>query len=87
LFVGRSDNLLLAPVIEPCLCVQAVLGTFQKLVAGKAHDHEGFKLLQAVVEHVPADTMSKYLPEVRSTAPSYCKIALISRYVAKSIQL
>ena len=47
-----------------CIFLQAVLGTFQKLVAGRAHDHEGFKLLQAVVEYIPDETMTKYLPEV-----------------------
>lgn len=44
--------------------VQAVLGTFQKLVASKAHDHEGLKLLQSVIEFVPETALATYLPEV-----------------------
>ena len=43
---------------------QAILGTFQKLVAGKAHDHEGFKLLQSIIEFVPTSALATYLPEV-----------------------
>ena len=48
--------------------LQALLGTFQKLVAGKLHDHEGFKLLEAIVEHVPGAALENYLPEVRSAS-------------------
>ena len=32
--------------------LQAVLGVFQKLVASKAHDHEGFSILNTLIEHV-----------------------------------
>lgn len=47
-------------------CVQAVLGVFQKLVASKAHDHEGFRLLGAVTTHVPLPALSPFLPTVRA---------------------
>lgn len=29
---------------------QAVLGVFQKLIASKAHDHEGFYILNTLIE-------------------------------------
>ena len=51
---------------DMCLCVQAVLGVFQKLVASKAHDHEGFRLLGAVTTHVPLPALSPFLPTVRA---------------------
>ncbi len=31
-----------------------VLGIFQKLIASKVHDHEGFYLLESVVDSLPA---------------------------------
>lgn len=30
-----------------------LLGVFQKLVASKANDHEGFYLIQSLIEHLP----------------------------------
>jgi hypothetical protein len=44
---------------------QAVLGVFQKLVASKAQDHEGFRLLGAVAAHAPLPALSPFLPTVR----------------------
>ena len=44
--------------------MQGLLGVFQKLVAAKAHDHEGLQLLQSIVDDVPKETMDAYLPEV-----------------------
>ena len=46
------------------LASQGILGIFQKLISGKAHDHEGFKLLTSLAEHVPNETFSNYLSEV-----------------------
>lgn len=31
-----------------------LLGVFQKLIASKANDHEGFLLMQAIIQHFPA---------------------------------
>ena len=31
-----------------------LLGIFQKLIASKTNDHEGFYLLNSIVEHMPA---------------------------------
>ena len=44
--------------------MQGILGVFQKLVAGKAHDHEGFRILESLAQHAPYDAFSQYLPEV-----------------------
>ena len=49
-----------------CGRAQAVLGVFQKLVASKAHDQEGFRLLGAVATHVPLPALSPFLPTVRA---------------------
>ena len=46
-----------------------MLGVFQKLVASKAHDHEGFRLLGAVAAHVPLPALSPFLPTVRAPRP------------------
>ena len=33
--------------------VKGVLGVFQKLISSKAHDHQGFFILNTLVEHIP----------------------------------
>jgi len=40
---------------------EALLGVFQKLIASKSNDHEGFYLLQAMVEFMPKDALSQYI--------------------------
>ena len=44
--------------------VSGLLGVFQKLIASKNNDHEGFYLLQSMVEHLPADALTQYLKQV-----------------------
>lgn len=44
--------------------MEGVLGVFQKLVASKAHDHEGFFILSALVEFLPTSAFQKYLPDI-----------------------
>lgn len=39
----------------------SVLGVFQKLIASKAHDHEGFYILNTVVEYLPLASYQDYL--------------------------
>ena len=41
-----------------------LLGVFQKLIASKAHDHEGFEVLNAMVESLPLTAYESYLPTV-----------------------
>jgi len=44
--------------------IQGLLGVFQKLIASKSNDHEGFYLLQSMVEHLPAESLATYLKQV-----------------------
>merc|ERR1719147_425552 len=43
---------------------QGLLGVFQKLIASKNNDHEGFYLLQTMIEHLPAESFSANLKQV-----------------------
>lgn len=38
---------------------EGILGVFQKLIASKSNDHEGFYVMQALVEHFPAEVREK----------------------------
>lgn len=40
--------------------MEALLGIFQKLIASKSNDHEGFYLLQTIIEHLPPEAISGY---------------------------
>jgi exportin-2 (importin alpha re-exporter) len=42
----------------------AMLGVFQKLIASKANDHEGFYLMEGLVEHLPTETLGPSMPDV-----------------------
>ncbi|PNF40478.1 Exportin-2 [Cryptotermes secundus] len=44
--------------------VSGLLGVFQKLIASKVNDHEGFYLLQSLIEHFPDNTLSPYMKQV-----------------------
>lgn len=48
-----------------------MLGVFQKLIASKALDHEGFNLLDSMMQHVPYASLQQYMPTV-STAVLPC---------------
>jgi len=44
--------------------ISGLLGVFQKLIASKTNDHEGFYLLQSMVEHMPPDSLAQYMKQV-----------------------
>ena len=44
--------------------VQPLLGIFQKLIASKVHDHEGFRLLNTMVEYVPRTILEPYMRQI-----------------------
>ena len=44
--------------------IPGLLGVFQKLIASKTNDHEGFYLLQSMVEHLPAESLANYNKQV-----------------------
>ncbi|RWS29395.1 exportin-2-like isoform X1, partial [Leptotrombidium deliense] len=41
-----------------------LLGVFQKLNASKMNDHEGFYLLQSIIEHIDASSIDAYLKDI-----------------------
>ncbi|CAB3368472.1 Hypothetical predicted protein [Cloeon dipterum] len=41
-----------------------LLGIFQKLIASKANDHEGFYLVQTIFEHFPQSALEKYIKQI-----------------------
>ncbi|KAH0557379.1 exportin-2 [Cotesia glomerata] len=41
-----------------------LLGVFQKLIASKANDHEGFLLMQAIIQHFPPEVLQPYIKQV-----------------------
>ena len=46
--------------------VDALLGIFQKLIASKSNDHEGFYLLQSMIEHLPPGAITGYAKGIYS---------------------
>jgi len=40
--------------------LEPMLGVFQKLIASKLNDHEGFNLIQSLVEFLPSEVMINY---------------------------
>merc|ERR1712203_784897 len=44
--------------------ISGLLGIFQKLIASKNNDHEGFYLLQSMIENMPAESLANYLKQV-----------------------
>lgn len=44
--------------------ISGLLGVFQKLIASKANDHEGFYLIQSLIEHLPTQSLASYLRPV-----------------------
>ena len=60
--------------------VQGVLGVFQKLVASKAHDQEGFRILEALLRSTPLDTLKPYMPTVRAPRRPRTRCSLWARH-------
>jgi len=44
--------------------LNGLLGVFQKLIASKSHDHEGFYLLNYIVEFMPREVVNQYLKQI-----------------------
>ncbi|GFT75368.1 exportin-2 [Nephila pilipes] len=44
--------------------LNGVLGVFQKLIASKTNDHEGFFILMRLVENLPPETLNEYLKHI-----------------------
>ncbi|KAK7791230.1 hypothetical protein R5R35_001387 [Gryllus longicercus] len=44
--------------------INGLLGVFQKLIASKVNDHEGFYLIQCLIEYFPVEALSPYMKQV-----------------------
>lgn len=44
--------------------LSGLLGVFQKLIASKTHDHEGFYLLNYIIEFMPRPVVATYLKQI-----------------------
>uniref|UniRef100_UPI0035900396 exportin-2 n=1 Tax=Myxine glutinosa TaxID=7769 RepID=UPI0035900396 len=44
--------------------IPGLLGVFQKLVASKVNDHQGFYLLDSIVEYMPASVINEYKKQI-----------------------
>lgn len=44
---------LLSRILYLLFLQPGLLGVFQKLIASKANDHQGFYLLNSIIEHMP----------------------------------
>ena len=51
--------------VEDGLPVQGMLGIFQKLIASRVHDQDGFRILEALLDNAPPETLQPYIPQVR----------------------
>uniref|UniRef100_A0A3P9BW64 Exportin-2 n=2 Tax=Haplochromini TaxID=319058 RepID=A0A3P9BW64_9CICH len=44
--------------------IPGLLGVFQKLIASKANDHQGFYLLNSIIEHMPPESLIQYRKQI-----------------------
>ncbi|KAI9503738.1 importin-alpha export receptor [Coemansia spiralis] len=44
--------------------LQSILGVFQKLIASRANDHQGFSLLLAITQFTPKESLKQYLKPI-----------------------
>ncbi|XP_008946536.1 PREDICTED: exportin-2 isoform X2 [Merops nubicus] len=44
--------------------IPGLLGVFQKLIASKANDHQGFYLLNSIIEHMPPGSVDQYRKQI-----------------------
>ncbi|XP_010174598.1 exportin-2 isoform X2 [Antrostomus carolinensis] len=44
--------------------IPGLLGVFQKLIASKANDHQGFYLLNSIIEHMPPESLDQYRKQI-----------------------
>nr|XP_061813737.1 exportin-2-like isoform X2 [Nerophis lumbriciformis] len=44
--------------------IPGLLGVFQKLIASKANDHQGFYLLNSIIEYMPPESLTQYTKHI-----------------------
>jgi exportin-2 (importin alpha re-exporter) len=50
--------------IVTCKQLLPILGIFQKLIANKVHDHEGFYILESIVDYLQPTQFAEFLPTI-----------------------
>lgn len=70
-FLKKGGEMLIQPTPgsdpaagEEVTPLMGMLGVFQKLNSTKLHDHEGFYILESMVEHLPLEWFASYLPQI-----------------------
>lgn len=58
-----------------------LLGVFQKLIASRANDHEGFYLLSTVMEHIPWSSMEQYAKQIFALLFQRLQTSKTTKYV------
>jgi len=61
--------------------IMPLLGVFQKLIASKSNDHEGFYLLSSLIEHMPWSSMEQYAKQVFSLLFQRLQSSKTTKYV------
>eukprot|EP00899_Mesostigma_viride_P021200 jgi/Mesvir1/29081/Mv18387-RA.1 len=61
--------------------LSAILGVFQRLIGSKVHDHEGFYILNALIECLPLASMEPFLPTVWSLLCSRLQTSKTVKFV------
>ncbi|XP_073436622.1 exportin-2 [Dendrobates tinctorius] len=60
-FMERGSRLIAANATDK---IPGLLGVFQKLIASKANDHQGFYLLNSIIEHLPSECVDQYKRQI-----------------------
>lgn len=67
--------------IASCDKLNPILGVFQKMIASKANDHEGFHLLQTLLEHYPAAALQGSLKQIFTLLFQRLSLAKTTKYM------
>uniref|UniRef100_A0A8C9PEW2 Exportin-2 n=1 Tax=Spermophilus dauricus TaxID=99837 RepID=A0A8C9PEW2_SPEDA len=59
-FLERGSNTIASTAADR----PGLLGVFQKLIASKANDHQGFYLLNSIIEHMPPESVDQYRKQI-----------------------
>uniref|UniRef100_A0A673V9C8 Exportin-2 n=1 Tax=Suricata suricatta TaxID=37032 RepID=A0A673V9C8_SURSU len=60
-FLERGSNTIANAAADK---IPGLLGVFQKLIASKANDHQGFYLLNSIIEHMPPESVDQYRKQI-----------------------
>uniref|UniRef100_A0A8C0WJE0 Exportin-2 n=1 Tax=Castor canadensis TaxID=51338 RepID=A0A8C0WJE0_CASCN len=60
-FLERGSNTIASAAADK---IPGLLGVFQKLIASKANDHQGFYLLNSIIEHLPPESVDQYRKQI-----------------------